>query len=820
VGLGFTPLSNGNYVIGSPYWNHERGAVTWGNGSTGISDIIYDGNSLVGSNPGDQVGRDFGCDYGCRQVGGVTALSNGNYVVDSLNWNGRRGAVTWGSGSTGVSGPVSDANSLVGSNPYDQVGINGVTPLSNGNYVVSSSDWNGSRGGLVGAVTWANGSTGVTGTVSDANSLVGNNAGDSVGIVVTPLSNGNYVVSSGIGTTWVNGTTAVTGIVSEANTLIGGGYATPLSNGNYVVRSPYWNDNRGAVTWANGNTEVSGTVSGANSLVGSNTQDFVGAVDESGRSGLIPLSNGNYVVESGFWNGIRGAATWGNGNTGVSGTVSEANSLVGSSPGDLVSFNDVRVIPLSNGNYVVRSPYWNDQRGAVTWANGSTGISGIVSETNSLVGSNPGDLVGILERYGATGVTPLSNGNYVVQSPNWNGTRGAVSWVSGTTGQTLDGRGVITTQNSLVGRAANSGIQLLIEDLAHQSFLAFSLSEVGEDRITVGLPDPNQFSYARGQAQTVTLTPDFLTRTLNTGTAVVLQASNDITVEDPIVVSAGGHGGALTLQAGRSIVVNASITTDNGALNLIANDQLANGVVDSQRDPGQAVITMAAGTSLDTGAGTLTVELRDGVGLTNRDSGAITLQTATAGSVSVVNNGPSPGSNVSLGQVTTSGLQSYANPNGTTLVTGNLTATDNPITFSHSVVLNAGLILSAGSSTVTFAAGTVSPSPGVVTVAGGVVLTGSTTFSATLNGTDPGNYSQLAADGPINLGGGTLSLVFGFEPPVGSTFEILTNTGPGPINGTFNGLDEGTVLTQGGYQFQITYHGGTGGCNVVLIRLA
>jgi hypothetical protein len=96
----------------------------------------------------------------------------------------------------------------------------------------------------------------------------------------------------------------------------------------------------------------------------------------------------------------------------------------------------------------------------------------------------------------------------------------------------------------------------------------------------------------------VTLTPDFLTRTLNTGTAVVLQASNDITIDDPIIVNAGGKGGTLTLQAGRSIIINANIRTDNGALTLIANDTVASGVIDAQRDAGNAVITMAGGTVL------------------------------------------------------------------------------------------------------------------------------------------------------------------------------------------------------------------------------
>jgi hypothetical protein len=92
-------------------------------------------------------------------------------------------------------------------------------------------------------------------------------------------------------------------------------------------------------------------------------------------------------------------------------------------------------------------------------------------------------------------------------------------------------------------------------------------------------------------------------------------------------------------------------------------------------------------------------------------------------------------------------------------------------------------------------------------------------LTATLNGTDPGSYSQLAASGPINLGGSTLSLVFGFEPPVGSIFEILTNTGTGPITGTFNGLGEGAVFTQSGYQFQVTYQGGTNGTSLVLTRV-
>jgi hypothetical protein len=102
--------------------------------------------------------------------------------------------------------------------------------------------------------------------------------------------------------------------------------------------------------------------------------------------------------------------------------------------------------------------------------------------------------------------------------------------------------------------------------------------------------------------------------------------------------------------------------------------------------------------------------------------------------------------------VTTAGAQSYANPNGTIFVTGDLSATDSPVTFADAVILNAGLTLSAGSGSVTFAGG-VEVNPGALTVAGGVVLSDSATFSATLNGTDPASYSQVTASGPVDLGG-------------------------------------------------------------------
>lgn len=123
-------------------------------------------NSLVGNTANDQVSSH-----------GVTALSNGNYVVATPRWNDgatvARGAATFGSGTSGISGIVSTANSLVGNSSNDFVAIAGLTALSNGNYVVNSASWNNGGTADAGAMTLglANGS--VVGAISNTHSVLG-----------------------------------------------------------------------------------------------------------------------------------------------------------------------------------------------------------------------------------------------------------------------------------------------------------------------------------------------------------------------------------------------------------------------------------------------------------------------------------------------------------------------------------------------------------------------------------------------------------------------------------------------------------------------
>ncbi len=703
-------LPNGNYVVGSPLWDNgtvvNAGAVTWGNGATGVTGAVSAANSLVGSTAYDRISFD-------TYFKGITVLSNSNYLVRSFDWdngsNINAGAVTWGSGTNGVTGTISASNSLVGSKSNDNVGSGQfeIVTLSNGNYVVSSPNWDNGSVVDAGAVTWGDGTSGVVGEISASNSLVGSSAADNVGSYnrLYKLSNGNYVVISPLwdngsvvdagAVTWGNGMTGVVGVVSASNSLVGssaydqigepGAYMsynriTELANGNFVVISPYWDNgsaiDAGAVTWGNGSTGVTGEITAANSLVGDKAADMVGV------SGVTALHNGNYVVSSFKWdNGSAvdaGAVTWGNGTFGVAGVVSASNSLVGSSSLDFMS----TVYVLSNGNYVVRSPYWDSgsivDAGAATWGSGLTGVTGAISASNSLVGSQAGDQIGLNFVY------ELSNGNYIVNSANWdNGAAinaGAVTWGDGQVGVV----GEVSALNSLVGSSAGdtigSGIGILrngdyivasswwdngalvdagaitmangmggtvgaispissfvgknADDMQAAYMLARTSNKVISSNARIsnftGRIDVVDFSSPQSSAgaawqysdylgRDITISPTSITAITNTGTSVQIQASSDVNVNAPINTLNGtlgdsNIGGSLTLQAGRSIFVNANITTDDADLNLIANDKLSNGVIDADRLAGVAQIVIGSGVTIDAGGGNVSIRLLDGLG--------------------------------------------------------------------------------------------------------------------------------------------------------------------------------------------------------------
>ncbi|MBK8304877.1 MAG: hypothetical protein IPK98_16350 [Chloracidobacterium sp.] len=185
-----------------------HGAGTWCSSVAGCPPTIAAANSLVGTTAGDNVGNE-----------GITVLPNGNYVVRSSLWdNGgatNAGAVTWCGGTGATVGAISPTNSIVGTRSGDIIGDGGITVLTNGNYVVSSVSWDNGATENVGAVTWGNGAIGIAGEISSSNSLIGPQASDQVGNGgVTALTNGNYVVKS---RNWSNAGVASAGAVTLGN---------------------------------------------------------------------------------------------------------------------------------------------------------------------------------------------------------------------------------------------------------------------------------------------------------------------------------------------------------------------------------------------------------------------------------------------------------------------------------------------------------------------------------------------------------------------------------------------------------------------------
>lgn len=287
--------------------------------------------------------------------------------------------------------------------------------------------------------------------------IAGPSGSVSFGTSVKVLPNGNIVVTDpdadagptpGVGAVYLygpNGNVISTLKGSQPYDHVGSEGIVVLANGNYVITSRQWRNDTAANAGA---VTWASAVTGVSGVV-SSANSLVGGTTGDGVGVVTALTNGNYVVSSPGWDNVSivdaGAVTWCNGNGSTVGAVSASNSLVGTSTGDSVGY--LAATALNNGNYVASSPLWDSgdvaDVGAVTWGDGNGGTVGAVSAGNSLVGSTSGDVVGQ--------VVALSNGNYVVSSSSWsNGSTlyvGAVTWGNGAGGTV----GEVSASNSLIG---------------------------------------------------------------------------------------------------------------------------------------------------------------------------------------------------------------------------------------------------------------------------------------------------------------------------------------------------------------------------------
>lgn len=269
------------------------------------------------------------------------------------------------------------------------------------------------------------------------------------------------------------------------------------------------------------------------------------------------LPNGNFVITDPDWSGIaeRVGAVY---LYAPDGTL--ISRLSGSTHDDAVGSGGVVV--LANGNFLVPSPDWDapggiTDAGAVTFGDGDLGFGQAeaqVSAANSLLGTQANDIVGSL------GVQKLTNGHYVVASPEWdNGNladAGAVTWGDGENG-TVGGVGAA---NSLVGTHIGDHVGAVVTPLANGNFVVGSPLWDNDLKIDVGAA------------------------TLRTGTSAdpaALSAANSL-----IGASAGdqiGSGGFVALANGHAAFASPAwdngIIVDAGAVTCIDGDTALPGVV-------------------------------------------------------------------------------------------------------------------------------------------------------------------------------------------------------------------------------------------------
>ena len=288
-------------------------------------------------------------------------------------------------------------------------------------------------------------------------------------------------------------------------------------------------------------------------------------------------------------------------------------------------------------------------------------------------------------------------------------------------------------------------------------------------------------AFADNASGTSTIAPNTITAATNAGTAVVLQANNDITINSSIfTVNAGGTGGSLSFRAGRGIAINSNIYSDDGDVSFTLNDSGADG---AQRDAGTA--TFVNNSLVDAGSGTVSITMG-----TESDSAGISTGQITAQNFNITHNGPTAGAvtgQIDLGEIT---------------VTGNLGITTST---TRNIVNTVGNVSVLGTTTID-------------AKGGDVTLTRATTDLNIGAFTDVGNVTLNDANS-FRFGNGTIagSLTVTTKGPIASTGAI-TVTGLATLtanNGGFGYADPYINLSnnndfQGGLALNVATTGETG----------
>jgi filamentous hemagglutinin family protein len=358
---------------------------------------------------------------------------------------------------------------LTGSHASDGVGGNYQSVYdyntSANTFVFKATAWNGG----VGAWTWINASASsplpASGVISAANSFVGLSVGDLSSANLSYSSGSNMLLRApnyegGKGAVAMVSSTSFAGTLNLSNAFMGsttsdhvGSGGTTSVSGGMLLLSPAWNGNAGAITAYDPNAPLTGTLSSANSLVGSAAGDQVGQ-----SSGIRQFESGRLFIFTSAWGGGQGAFTVIDSLADLKGVVSATNSLtgLGSTDGNGFQIQNCLTSGYCSGYYNYGAQTFIVSNTTLGSLGGSVTVFLDHAAASQPVGaiSSSNSLVGSAgDRLGSDGVQVMSTpggGALLVRTPSFSSGAGAITYASLTSAPT----GALGAANSVVGQAA------------------------------------------------------------------------------------------------------------------------------------------------------------------------------------------------------------------------------------------------------------------------------------------------------------------------------------------------------------------------------
>ena len=437
-----------------------------------------------------------------NKFGSLTViLANGNIVINSPFDD----TVATNAGAVHLYNPFTKTvvASFYGDTGNDKLGDSSITALGNNNFVIASPGDDVNSVVDAGSVMLINGATGA----QIGSTIAGDNTSDYFGSKsITALGNNNFVIASpaddvnsvsNAGSVMLmNGATGAqigTTLAGDtASDQLGYNGITALGNNNFVIAS--YLDNVGGVVDAGSVMLINGATGAqiGSTFAGNAANDYLG------RSSITALTNNNFVIASAY----DDAGHTNNGSVMlVSGTSGAqiGSTLAGNTGGDSLGFSAITA--LTNNNFVIASELVDVgiavDTGSVMLVSGATGAQ--IGST--LVGNATNDLLG------ASGITALTNNNFVIASPFDDvgvSDAGSVMLVNGATGALIativgdtasdqlgysfitaltNNNFVIASENDNVGGITDAGSVMLINGATGAQIGSTLAGDTASDRL-------------------------------------------------------------------------------------------------------------------------------------------------------------------------------------------------------------------------------------------------------------------------------------------------------------------------------------------------